>query len=83
MSATSQALAQGTSEQAASIQQTSSSLEEMNASISENADKSRQTEESMRTIAQKITIIEEIAEQTNLLALNAAIEAAPLIAHIF
>ena len=30
----------------------------------------------MKTIAEKITIIEEIAYQTNLLALNAAIEAA-------
>jgi methyl-accepting chemotaxis protein len=32
--------------------------------------------EAMKTIAEKITIIEEIAYQTNLLALNAAIEAA-------
>ncbi|HEX2228964.1 MAG TPA: methyl-accepting chemotaxis protein, partial [Candidatus Binatia bacterium] len=32
--------------------------------------------EAMKTIAQKITIIEDIAYQTNLLALNAAIEAA-------
>jgi len=32
--------------------------------------------EAMRTIAGKITVIEEIARQTNLLALNAAIEAA-------
>ncbi len=76
MSATSQALAQGTSEQAASLEETTSSLEQMNASISENADKSKQTDESMQAISQKITIIEEIAYQTNLLALNAAIEAA-------
>jgi len=34
------------------------------------------TVSSMRSISQKITIIEEIARQTNLLALNAAIEAA-------
>ncbi len=34
------------------------------------------TVEAMRTIAEKISIIEEIAYQTNLLALNAAIEAA-------
>lgn len=34
------------------------------------------TAESMKTIAEKITIIEEIARQTNLLALNAAVEAA-------
>jgi methyl-accepting chemotaxis protein len=76
MSSTSQAVAQGTSEQAASIEETTSSLEQMSASISENADKSRQTDESMQAIAHKITIIEEIAYQTNLLALNAAIEAA-------
>jgi methyl-accepting chemotaxis protein len=35
-----------------------------------------ETMESMRAIAEKISIIEEIAYQTNLLALNAAIEAA-------
>eukprot|EP00828_Plagiopyla_frontata_P007183 TRINITY_DN13320_c0_g1_i1.p1 TRINITY_DN13320_c0_g1~~TRINITY_DN13320_c0_g1_i1.p1 ORF type:complete len:233 (+),score=78.75 TRINITY_DN13320_c0_g1_i1:3-701(+) len=35
-----------------------------------------QTVEAMRSIAEKISIIEEIARQTNLLALNAAIEAA-------
>ena len=36
----------------------------------------RESVEAMKTIAQKISIIEEIAYQTNLLALNAAIEAA-------
>ena len=36
----------------------------------------RETVEAMKSIAQKISIIEEIAYQTNLLALNAAIEAA-------
>jgi methyl-accepting chemotaxis protein len=36
----------------------------------------RETVTAMRSIAEKITIIEEIAYQTNLLALNAAIEAA-------
>jgi len=35
-----------------------------------------QTVDSMKTIAGKISIIEEIARQTNLLALNAAVEAA-------
>jgi methyl-accepting chemotaxis protein len=35
-----------------------------------------QTADSMKTIAEKITIIGEIARQTNLLALNAAVEAA-------
>jgi methyl-accepting chemotaxis protein len=36
----------------------------------------RETVEAMKSIAEKITIIQEIAYQTNLLALNAAIEAA-------
>jgi methyl-accepting chemotaxis protein len=36
----------------------------------------RETVEAMKSIAEKISIIEEIAYQTNLLALNAAIEAA-------
>ncbi|HKV07821.1 MAG TPA: methyl-accepting chemotaxis protein [Thermoanaerobaculia bacterium] len=36
----------------------------------------RETVEAMKSIAQRISIIEEIAYQTNLLALNAAIEAA-------
>ena len=69
----------------------------MSASITQNADNSRTTEQTavkgavdaeesgkvalettvaMKTIAQKIGIIEDIAYQTNLLALNAAIEAA-------
>lgn len=42
----------------------------------EGADSVRKTETAMRTITEKITIIEDIAYQTNLLALNAAIEAA-------
>jgi len=79
------------------VEETSSSLEEMHASITQNAANSRQMEQTaikgandveqsgkavaesvdaMKTIAQKISIIEEIAYQTNLLALNAAIEAA-------
>ena len=97
VAATAAGLSQGTSEQAASVEETTASLEQMNASISQNAGNSRTTEETavkgandaeasgrvaqettvaMKTIAQKISIIEDIAYQTNLLALNAAIEAA-------
>ena len=97
VSATAQTLSQGTSEQAASVEETTASLEQMSASIAQNADNSKQTEQTalrgatdaeeggraatetmvaMKTIAQKISIIEDIAYQTNLLALNAAIEAA-------
>jgi methyl-accepting chemotaxis protein len=97
VSAAASLLSESTSEQAASVEETTSSLEQMNASITQNSDNSRvmaqmalkgakEMEESgravtesvsaMKTIAEKISIIEEIAYQTNLLALNAAIEAA-------
>src|SRR6185295_9145433 len=41
VSATSQGLAQGTSEQAASVEETTSSLQQMNATIGQNAENSR------------------------------------------
>ncbi len=54
--------------------------ESISRKAAEDAEKSGQAIsgalESMRSIAEKISIIEEIARQTNLLALNAAIEAA-------
>jgi len=49
--------------------QASEDIQEGNAAVA-------QTVDSMKTIADKISIIEEIARQTNLLALNAAVEAA-------
>jgi len=55
-------------------------MEEMAKQGAADAEASHQavteTSDAMRSIAEKITIIEEIAYQTNLLALNAAIEAA-------
>jgi methyl-accepting chemotaxis protein len=44
LSISSQALSEGTSEQAASIEETSSSLEQMNSTITQNAENSRQME---------------------------------------
>jgi len=71
VSSSAQLLSHGTSEQAASVEETTASLEQMHASITQHEQNS-----AMKTIAEKISIIEEIAYQTNLLALNAAIEAA-------
>ena len=97
LSATSETLAQGAVQQAAAIEEISSTMDEMVDSISGTAHRSRETRDiavnavagarrggdsvtkaldSIKTIAEKITIVEEIARQTNLLALNAAIEAA-------
>ncbi len=94
---TAQQLGDGSSQQAASLEQISSAMEQMTANIRQSADNASQTEQiaqkaaqdaddsgktvieavgAMKSIAEKISIIEEIARQTNLLALNAAIEAA-------
>ncbi|MBK6850267.1 MAG: PAS domain S-box protein [Burkholderiales bacterium] len=94
---TAYSLAHAASEQAASVEQTNASLQEMADSVQRNAANARQTEQmashaadeaaqggqsvmqtvdAMKSIATKISIIDDIAYQTNLLALNAAIEAA-------
>ena len=94
---TSQSLSHGASAQATSVEQTTASLQQMNASVRHNADSAGVTDriateaaeharqggevvastaEAMKSIASRISIVDDIAYQTNLLALNAAIEAA-------
>ncbi len=94
---TARQLGEGSSEQAASLEEISSAMEQMSANIRQSSDNASQTEQiahkaaqdaeesgkvviqsvgAMKSIADKISIIEEISRQTNLLALNAAIEAA-------
>ena len=72
MSASSQEVSRGASEQAASY-----SIAEQTVADSRTGGEAVQVAlNAVREIAEKITVIEEIASQTNLLALNAAIEAA-------
>jgi methyl-accepting chemotaxis protein len=65
--------------------ETSRRMEEMASASARDAeaggDAVARTVETMRTIAERVSIVEEIAYQTNLLALNAAIEAARAGAH--
>lgn len=90
ISATSQGLASGATEQAASTEEISATVSNNEKNIILTADLSKkaalnsekgenavaQATEAMLEIADKIAVIEDIAFQTNMLALNAAVEAA-------
>ncbi len=77
VSSTSQALSQGTSTQAASVEETTSSLEQMSASIAQNAEISRQTEqmavagtknaeESGGSVKETVAAMKDIAEKISI-----------------
>jgi methyl-accepting chemotaxis protein len=78
VSASSQTLSQGTSEQAASVEETTSSLEQMSASIKQNAENGRQTEqmavkgasdadEGGRAVGETIEAMRAIAEKISII----------------
>jgi methyl-accepting chemotaxis protein len=78
VSATAQTLSQGTGEQAASVEETTSSLEEMSASITQNAESSRQTEsmakdaaknadESGKSVTETVEAMKSIAEKIGII----------------
>lgn len=67
---------QASTEQALSLTQTATSVEEINYSMNSMLQNSTQVISQTAAIRNIVDIISEIAEQTNLLALNAAIEAA-------
>lgn len=58
------------------INQTTSDIQNISATVNEAAELIKGLEQSSQEIANVIQVIKEIADQTNLLALNAAIEAA-------
>jgi methyl-accepting chemotaxis protein len=77
VSATSQGLAQGTSEQAASVEETTASLQQMNATIGQNAENSRQLAEiasqaargagdSAQSVNRTVDAMKEIADKISI-----------------
>lgn len=97
VASSSETLANGATEQSATIGGIVSNIEQVDESVANSVEKVKVTEKNafqatedakrtgeaveqtviaMKSIAERILIIEEIARQTNLLALNAAIEAA-------
>lgn len=69
-------LSSAISKQAASIEETYSTMEDMSQTISGTSMKASDVISQSENIKTVVSIISDIAEQTNLLALNAAIEAA-------
>jgi methyl-accepting chemotaxis protein len=78
VSDTAQTLSRGTGEQAASVEETTSALEEMGSSITQNAENSRQTEamakqqsgqaeESGRAVVETVAAMRQIAERTTII----------------
>jgi methyl-accepting chemotaxis protein len=97
VSQSAQSLSDSTNNQAAAVEETSASMEQIASQIRENSENAGHTQEisgrvatqasdtrevvaeavrAMRTISEKVSIIDEIARRTNMLSLNAAIEAA-------
>lgn len=63
-------------QQAASVKETASAMEQITHSINDTSEQTKKVGEQSSEIKIVINIINDIADQTNLLALNAAIEAA-------